>query len=62
MSEKAFRKLWPGRTRYHGGQTPVLLRGTHTGSVIVSVEYGGQRANLPLIVVQGNRPTLLSRS
>ena len=67
MPEKAFRKLWPGRSldktdvrlqSYLGEPIPVV------GSVIVQVEYEDQRANLPLIVhvVKGNRPTLLGRS
>ncbi|XP_064396342.1 uncharacterized protein K02A2.6-like [Halichondria panicea] len=32
------------------------------GSVVVKVEYGGQTADLPLIVVKGNGPTLLGRN
>ena len=51
-SEKAFRKLWPGRSldqtdvrhqSYLGEPIPVV------GSVIVQVEYEEQRTNLPVI-------------
>ena len=65
MSEKAFRKLWPGRSldktdvrlqSYLGEPIPVV------GSAIVQVEYEEQRASLPLIVVKSNRSTLLGRS
>ena len=64
MSEKAFRKLWPRRSldktevrlqSYMGEPIPVV------GSVVVSTTDENQTADLPLIVVKGNEPTLLGR-
>ena len=40
---------------YLGEALPVV------GSVVVHVEYNGQKADLPLIVIKGKSPTLLGR-
>ena len=65
MSGKTFHKLWPGRSldstpvrlqSYLGESIPVL------GSTLVHTSYESQTADLSLIVVEGNKPTLLGRN
>ena len=65
MSEEAYGKLWPTRSldrtdvelqSYLGEPIPVV------GSAVVHTNYENQTADLPLIVVKGNKPTLLGRS
>ena len=65
MPEKTFRELWPGRSldktdvqlqSYLGEPIPVL------GSALVHTNYQKQTADLPLIVVKGNKHTLLGRN
>ena len=65
IPEKTFHKLWPGRgldetavrlQSYLGEPIPVV------GCANVRVVYENQTAELPLIVVKGDKPTLLGRS
>ena len=65
VSEATFNALWPDRCpetanvrlcSYSGEAIPVL------GSVDVSVKYKGQVAQLPLVVVKGDGPSLLGRN
>ena len=65
MSDATFNKLWPGRSlsttsvrlnTYSKEAIPVV------GCTEVQVAYEGQRAQLPLIVVRGEGPTLLGRN
>ena len=64
MSESKFRKIWPKKKlepvkvklqTYSKEPLPVV------GGVWVWVDYEGQTARLPLIVVKGDGPTLLGR-
>ena len=68
MSGKTFHKLWPGRSRLDS--TPVRLQ-SYLGdpylywvrSILVhTILYESQTADLSLIVVEGNKPTLLGRN
>ena len=65
MPEKTFHELWPVRSldktevqlqSYLGEPIPVL------GSALVHTNYQNQTADLPLIVVKGNKHTLLGRN
>ena len=65
MSEKVFRRLWPGRSL-----TPTKVRLCNynnkasiqvLGSCMVHVGYKGQSACLPLVIVEGVGPTLFGR-
>ena len=65
MLEGTFRKVWPTKKlvasgvklqKYFKEPLPVV------GSQDVKVQYEGQSAILPLIVVKGNVPTLLGRN
>jgi len=65
VSETIFRRLWPSRPlqpttvqlkTYSGELLPVL------GTVQVHVSHGNQTANLPLLVVQTDGPSLLGRN
>ena len=65
MSDQTLQQNWPevqvsptGITlhSYSGESIPVL------GCVDVNVKYGGQEANLPLVVVKGEGPSLLGRN
>ena len=65
MSDQTLQQNWPevqvsptGITlrSYSGESIPVL------GCVDVNVKYGSQEANLPLVVVKGEGPSLLGRN
>ena len=65
VSEATFKELWPDRSpestrvrlcSYSGEAIPVL------GSIDVNINYNGQEAQLPLVVVQGQGPNLLGRN
>ena len=65
MGEDYYHKIFPGHSlnnsevrlqTYLGEAIPVI------GSVVVNVEYEGQHAELPLVVVKGSGPTLLGRN
>ena len=65
MAQATFSELWPGRSldksevKLQGySQEPIKV----VGSTAVKVTYEGQTAQLPLIVVEGNGPTLLGRN
>ena len=61
ISEKTFESLWPGRPTdirlqsYSKVPIPVI------GCCYVNVEYEGQTAEMPLLIVGGCGPTLLGR-
>ena len=66
MSENTYKELWPNSKEalkpsqiklktYTGQQIQVH------GSKMVQVQYGKQAKRLPLVVVNGSRPTLLGR-
>ena len=65
MSEDTYRKIWPAKKlevsnvklqTYSKEPSPVV------DARYVQVQYEGQSATLPLIVVKGNGPTLLGRN
>ena len=65
MSEKQFKRLWPTRQlqassihlrNYSNELIPVV------GKVDVQVTYEGQVATLPLVIVEGDGPTLFGRN
>ena len=65
MAEATFKKLWPGRSLPTTNvrlctylKEPIQV----VGSACVNVVYEDQRAQLPLIVVKGDGPTLLGRN
>ena len=64
MSETTFRGLWPGRDlrpskvrlqTYSKQSIPVV------GCCSVNVEYNGQSAEMPLLIVEGSGPSLMGR-
>ena len=62
LSETNYKKLWPGRGL---ATTNVRLQNLYipdVGSTTTQVSYANQRAQLPLIVVKGDGPTLLGRN
>ena len=65
MAEATYHKLCPGRglsTTHIRLQTYSKEPITVVGSVNVQVSYDGQTAQLPLVVVKGDGPTLLGRN
>ena len=65
MSEKQCKQLWPGRSL---GATTIRLQ-TYAkqplavlGSLDVQVVYEQEKVTLPLIIVEGNGPTLFGRN
>ena len=65
MAEKQCKQLWPGRSL---GATTIRLQ-TYAkqplavlGSLDVQVVYEQQKVTLPLIIVEGNGPTLFGRN
>ena len=64
MSESTFRGLWPRRGLH---PTQVRLRSYSkqlipiVGCCHVNVDYNGQTAEMPLVIVEGSGPTLLGR-
>lgn len=64
MSQTTFDELWPNRSK-----APSMVRLQSysaepisvVGSIEVAVEYQEQSAELPLVIVEGNGPTLLGR-
>ena len=55
MSEATFRCLWPGLDlAYSKEPIPVL------GQCNVNIDYQGQTAKMPLLIVEGSGPTVLS--
>ena len=68
ISEATYKKLWESDTPPELQQTSVRLR-TYTGEemsvldcIDVKVHSQEQEAQLPLVVVKGNGPTLLGRN
>lgn len=65
MSQTTFDELWPNwskapsmvRLQLYSGE-PISV----VGSIEVAVEYQEQSAELPLVIVEGNGPTLLGRN
>ena len=64
MSESKFRKIWP-KKKLEPVQVKLQTNSKEplpvVGGVWVWVDYEGQTARLPLIVVKGDGPTLLGR-
>ena len=58
ISEDTYRKIWPAKKPQTYSKEPLLV----VGARYVQVQYEGQSATLPLIVVKGNGPTLLGRN
>ena len=65
VSEATFKELWPDKSplssnvrlcSYSGEDIPVV------GSMDVNINYKGQVAYLPLVVVKGKGPNLLGRN
>ena len=65
MSEDTYRKIWPKKKLVESSvklQTYSKEPSPVVGAQDVFVQYEGQSATLPLIVVKGNGPTLLGRN
>ena len=64
MSQSTFQGLWPGRELQPSqGRLRAYTKETIpvVGCCNVNIEYNGQSAQLPLLVVGGSGPTLLGR-
>ena len=65
MGEDNYSKIFPGHSLNKSEvrlQTYLGEAISVVGSVAVKVEYEGQQAQLPLVVVKGNGPTFLGRN
>ena len=65
VSESTFRDCWPELNLSHSGITLHSYSGESIpllGTVDVLAKYGGQEATLPMLVVKGERPSLLGRN
>ena len=64
MSEGMFTSLWPKRKMQHSSINLQIYSKeslTVVGAVEVNVEYCDQIAQLPLVLIEGNGPTLLGK-
>ena len=62
ICEDKYKLLFPLDTTSIKLQTYLDKPISVVGSIVVTVEYEGQKCDLPLIVVNGNGPTLLGRN